>query len=105
MSELDRYDGGGRGSVARRPSRAARRTQERGELDLMQLANSGRLAEARGMIRRHIAEEGMADAAYLGDRARELANGDAFIASLLLPIVQEFGRTTARDVREFGRGF
>ncbi|MFD4788334.1 hypothetical protein ACFWN1_14990 [Streptomyces sp. NPDC058459] len=105
MSELDRYDGSGRGSVACRPSRAARRTQQRGELDLMQLANSGRLAEVRGMVRRRLAEEGMADVTDVGNLARELANGDAYIASLLVPMAQEFARTTARDIREFGRGF
>lgn len=82
-----------------------RRTQERGELDLMQLANSGRMAEARGLVRRRLAEEGMVDVTEVGNLARELANGDAYIASLLIPIAQEFARTTARDIREFGRGF
>lgn len=105
MSDLTRYEGGSSRAAARRASRAVRRTQERGELDLMQLANTGRMAEARGMIRRRLAEEGMADVTDVGNLARELANGDQFIASLLVPIVQEFARTTARDIREFGRGF
>lgn len=82
-----------------------REIQQRGELDLAQLINTGRQAEARAMVRRRLAEDGMADVADVGNLARDLANGDQFLASLLIPIVQEFARTTARDIREFGRGF
>ncbi|MEU3251087.1 hypothetical protein [Streptomyces sp. NPDC006997] len=105
MSDLIRYEGGSSRAAARRSSRAMRELQQRGELDLAQLINSGRQAEARAMVRRRLAEDGLADVADVGNLARELANGDQFIASLLIPIVQEFARTTARDIREFGRGF
>ncbi|WP_405954303.1 hypothetical protein [Streptomyces phaeochromogenes] len=105
MSDLIRYEGGGSRAAARRSSRAMREIQQRGELDLAQLINTGRQAEARAMVRRRLAEDGMADVADVGNLARDLANGDQFLASLLIPIVQEFARTTARDIREFGRGF
>jgi hypothetical protein len=105
MSDLIRYEGSGGRAAARRSSRAMREIQQRGELDLAQLINSGRQAEARAMVRRRLAEDGMADVADVGNLARDLANGDQFLASLLIPIVQEFARTTARDIREFGRGF
>ncbi|WP_314410124.1 hypothetical protein [Streptomyces sp. DSM 40484] len=105
MSDLIRYEGGSSRAVARRSSRAMREVQQRGELDLAQLINTGRQAEARAMVRRRLAEDGMADVADVGNLARDLANGDPFLAGLLIPIVQEFARTTARDIREFGRGF
>ncbi|MDN3263294.1 hypothetical protein QWJ26_26490 [Streptomyces sp. CSDS2] len=104
MSDLIRYEGNRRGGLTRRQERAARDVQHRGELDLAQLVQTGRQYEARAMIRRRITDDGMADVADVGNLARELANGDQFIASLLIPIVQEFARTTARDIREFGRG-
>lgn len=105
MSDLIRYEGGVSRAAARRSSRRMMAIQERGELDLAQLVNTGRQAEARAMIRRRLTEDGMQDVADVGGLARDLANGDQFIASLLIPIVQEFARTTARDIREFGRGF
>lgn len=105
MSDLIRYNRGGGRAAARRQSRAMREVQERGELDLAQLVSSGRQYEARAMVRRRLAEDGMQDVADVGQLARELANGDQFLASLLIPIVQEFARTTTRDVHDFGRGF
>ncbi|GAA3894426.1 hypothetical protein GCM10023084_54040 [Streptomyces lacrimifluminis] len=105
MSDLIRYEGGSSRAVARRSSRAMQEIQQRGELDLAQLINSGRQVEARAMVRRRLTEDGMTDVADVGQRARELARGDQFLASLLIPIVQEFAQTTARDIREFGRDF
>ena len=105
MSDLSRYEGGGSRAAARRSSRAMQGIQQRGELDLAQLIASGRQVEARAMIRRRLTEDGMADVADVGNLARVLANGDQFLATLLIPIVQEFAQTTARDIREFGRGF
>ncbi|MGJ5826003.1 hypothetical protein [Streptomyces ossamyceticus] len=105
MSDLNRYEGGNSRAAARRSSRAIREIQQRGELDLAQLINSGRQTEARAMVRRRLTEDGMADVADVGNLARVLANGDQFLATLLIPIVQEFAQTTARDIREFGRGF
>ncbi|WP_216587757.1 hypothetical protein [Streptomyces brasiliscabiei] len=105
MSDLSRYEGRGSRAAARRSNRRMMEVQQRGELDLAQLINSGRQAEARAMIRRRLTEDGMADVTDVGNLARDLANGDKFLATLLIPIVQEFAQTTARDIREFGQHF
>ncbi|MFJ7189705.1 hypothetical protein [Streptomyces bacillaris] len=105
MGDLIRHNSSGDRAVVRRSSRRVREIQERGELDLATMINNGRQAEARAMIRRRLVEDGMTDVADVGQLARDLSGGDQFIAALLLPIVQEFSRTTARDIRDFDRWF
>lgn len=103
MSDLIRYEGGGSRAAARRPSRAMRGVQQRGELDLAELFNTGRHQEVRAMMRKRFTEDGMQDITDVGQLARELVGDDQYLASLLIPIVQEFARATARDIRDFGR--
>ncbi|NBM14977.1 hypothetical protein [Streptomyces sp. GC420] len=93
-----------RGFLAPRQSRERRAIGERAELELASLLNSSRQEEVKAMLRKRLTEDGMQDIYDVGHLAQELAAGDQFIASLLIPIVQEFARTTARDVRDFGRG-
>ncbi|MCX4699014.1 hypothetical protein [Streptomyces sp. NBC_01373] len=49
-------------------------------------------------------DDALSDVQEVGKLAQELADDDPFIASLLIPVVQEFTRATAQDIREFGRG-
>lgn len=93
-----------RGFLAPRQSREQRALGERAELELSSLVNSGRQEEVKAMLRKRLTEDGMQDVTDVGRLAQELAAGDQFVASLLIPIVQEFARTTARDIRDFGRG-
>lgn len=100
-SDLELFGGGG--GVAR-PSRAQRRALERADIELFQLVSAGRQEEVKAIIRKRLTESGMEDVTDVASLARELAGNDAYIASLLIPIVQEYARTTARDIRDFGRG-
>lgn len=100
-NELELFSGGG--GVAR-PTRAQRRAVERADIELFQLVHAGKQEEVKAIIRRRLVESGMEDVTDVANFARELAGGDAYIASLLIPMVQEYARTTARDIRDFGRG-
>lgn len=102
--DLTRWGGEGYG-VARRQPRAQRELAQRAEQDLMQLVGDAKYNEVRAVLRKRMTEDGMQDVTDVGHLARDLANGDAFIASLLIPIVQDFARTTARDIQDFGRGW
>lgn len=101
-SELQLFSGGG--GIAR-PTRAQRRELERADTELFQLVTAGRQEEVKAIIRKRLTESGMEDVTDVASYARDLAGGDAYIASLLIPIVQEYARTTARDIRDFGRGW
>ncbi|MET9222826.1 hypothetical protein ABZX65_29275 [Streptomyces sp. NPDC003300] len=94
----------------RRPRREAARQarefgeiQHRGELDIAQLVNTGKHEEVRAILRKRITEDGIQDVTDIAHLTVELAGNDPFLASLLVPIAQEFARTTARDIRDFGR--
>lgn len=104
-SDLMRYSGdpGRRGELAR-PTRRQRAVIQRAELDRFDLVHAGQLEEVKAMFRKRLTEDAMQDIKDVGELARELAAGDEWIASLLIPIAQEFARTTARDIRDFGRG-
>lgn len=93
-----------RRAVARRPSRQVRAVQRRGEADMARLLNTGQQQEARAALRKRFTENGMQDIDDVQSFARELVGDDQFLASLLIPIVQEFQRATARDIRDYGRG-
>ncbi|HEX5120057.1 MAG TPA: hypothetical protein VFW65_33125 [Pseudonocardiaceae bacterium] len=103
-SDLMRWSGEGYG-LARRQPRAQRELAQRAELDLMRLIGDAKYNEVRAVLRKRMTEDGMQDVTDVGLLARELASGDAYIAGLLVPIVQEFARTTARDIQDFGRGW
>lgn len=105
-SELSLFGGGEeqRGGLVRRQSRAQRMVMQRAETDLAALVGSGRHEEVKAMLRKRMTEDGMQDIKDVGELAQELAGNDQWIASLLIPIAQEFARTTARDIRDFGRG-
>jgi hypothetical protein len=103
-SDLTRWGGEGYG-VARRQPRAQRDLAQRAEQGLMQLIGDARYNEIRAVLRKRMTEDGMQDITDVGHLARDLASGDAFIASLVIPIAQEFARTTARDIQDFGRGW
>lgn len=101
-SELERFSGGG--GVARF-TRAQRREVERADAELFRLVSAGRHEEVKAIIRKRLTESGMEDIADVCRLAQDLAGGDPFVASQLIPIVQEYARTTARDIRDFGRGW
>lgn len=110
-SELETFSGGGggverarrRGEVAR-PTRRQRQAVERADIDRFQLLAHGEREELKSMFRKRLVEMGMEDVTDVANMARELAGDDEYVASLLIPIVQEYARTTARSVRDFGRG-
>ena len=106
-SDLMRYGGGEldrgrRGS--RRPSPRERAVAEQADIQLFELVVSGRHEEVKAMLRKRLTEDAMQDVTDVATLARDLAGQDAYLASLLIPIVQEYARTTARDIRDFGRG-
>jgi hypothetical protein len=92
-----------RGLLARR-NRDRRTVARQAERNLNKLVASARHEEAKAVLRKRLAENGMQDVTDVAHLAQELANGDQYVAGLLIPIVQEFGRQTARDIRDFGRG-
>ena len=98
------YDHEERRPLLARQARGMRAVQQRAELELAELVSVGRREEVKAMLRKRLVEDGMQDVADVGRLAQELANGDQWVASLLVPIVQEYARTTARDIRDFGRG-
>jgi hypothetical protein len=108
-TDLMLYGNGGidrarqRGEVAR-PTRQQRRAVERADIELFQLGAAGQYAQMAALFRKKLVEDGMQDVTDVANLARELAGEDPFVASLLGPIVQEYARTTARDIRDFGRG-
>ncbi|WP_427921147.1 hypothetical protein [Streptomyces sp. cg40] len=94
---------GGRREVSRRVARGLRTVQETQTLDLARLAGEGEYTELRAMFRKRIVEDGMRDVTDVVEVAQQLAAGDQFVASLLIPIVQDFARQTSQDIRSFGR--
>lgn len=105
-NELALFGGGSqgrRGEVAR-STRRQRAAVERADIELFQLAAHVRHAEMTAMFRKKLTEDGMQDVTDVAGLARELSGGDQYVASLLIPIVQEYARTTTRDIRDFGRG-
>lgn len=101
---LGNFEPDDRRGLFARQSRAQRSVQERAELDVLKLVAGAKKQEYTALLRKHMTEYGMEDIADVGRLAQELADGDQFIAAALIPIVQEFARQTARDVRDFGRG-
>ncbi|MEZ0111683.1 hypothetical protein ABH920_005701 [Catenulispora sp. EB89] len=92
------------GALTRRSGvqREIERRAERTGAELMYQAGK---QEFTAMLRKRRAEQGMHDIADVGNLARELADGDPFLGSLLVPVVEEFARQTAYDVRALGRGY
>ncbi|MFC1419374.1 hypothetical protein [Streptacidiphilus cavernicola] len=82
---------------------SVRRVQQNHSLDLARLAAENNHNEVRAMLRKRAAEDASLDVTQVGQLAQTLAGGDAFLASLLIPIVQEFARQTVNDIRDFGR--
>lgn len=97
-------EGGGRRREVARPTRRQRQAVERADIELFGLVSYGKQEEVKAMFRKRLTEDGLQDVTDVGNLARELAAGDQWLASLLIPIAQEFARTTARDIRDFGRG-
>ncbi|HEV3170383.1 MAG TPA: hypothetical protein VGZ32_08595 [Actinocrinis sp.] len=94
---------GRRGEVAR-PTRRQRAAVERADIELFGLVSAGKQEEVKAIFRKRLTEDAMQDVTDVAGLARELAGNDQYIASLLIPIVQEYARTTTRDIRDFGRG-
>lgn len=93
-----------RGAMVRRSGvqRDIERRAERAGAELMYEAGK---QEFTAMLRKRCAERGIYDIADVAQLARELADGDPFIGGLIVPVVQEFARQTAVDVRTLGQGF
>ncbi|MCX4742779.1 hypothetical protein [Streptomyces antibioticus] len=101
LSDPDQPEG--RRGLAR-PTRQQRAMRRRAEVDMAALVIRGKHEEVRATLRRRMTDDALSDVQEVGHLAQELADGDSFIASLLIPVVQEFTRATAQDIREFGRG-
>lgn len=85
-----------------RVQRDIERRAERTQAELMYEAGK---QEFIALLRKRCAERGIYDIADVAQEARELADGDPFIGGLIVPVVQEFARQVAYDVRTLGRGF
>jgi hypothetical protein len=103
-TDLMLYGRARRGSEVARPTRRQRQAAEHADIELFQLGASGQHAQMAAMFRKKLVEDGMQDVTDVANLARELAGEDQYVASLLIPIVQEYARTTAREIRDFGRG-
>ncbi|MGW0996346.1 hypothetical protein ACWD5V_24275 [Streptomyces sp. NPDC002523] len=77
---------------------------ERADIELFELASHGKHGEMKSMFRNELTDDAMREFREVADLTRELAGEDQYVAPLLIPIVQNFARTTARDMCDFGRG-
>jgi len=91
--------GGRRNEVARR-----KHAEQQLDVELFRLMGDGKKEEFKALVRKRLAETGLEDVTDVANLARQLAGEDAYIASLLIPIVQDFARTVSHSVRDFGRG-
>ncbi len=94
---------GGGGRLERRASRSVRAVQRRADADMNRLVNSGEYEDVKAMIRKRITEDGLQDVVDIYRLGDELAASNPGATGLLSEIVMEFARTTARDIRDFGR--
>ncbi|MGV9340591.1 hypothetical protein [Streptomyces sp. NPDC003688] len=101
---LELFGGGSARSRRRQVVAQQERQAAQADLDLFSVMSSGKQEEMKSVVRKRLTETGMADVTDVGQLARQLAGEDAYLASLLIPIVQEYARTTQRTIREFGRG-
>ncbi|MFB6518563.1 hypothetical protein [Streptomyces sp. NPDC056401] len=92
-----------RRAMERRPSRGVRNVQRRADAELSRLVNNGRYEDAKAMIRKRLTEDGLQDVVDIYRLGDELAASTPGATGLLAEIVQEYARTTARDIRDFGR--
>ncbi|SCE05987.1 hypothetical protein [Streptomyces sp. DvalAA-19] len=74
------------------------------EVNFAVLATSGRHEEAKAILRKRMAEDAAQDITDVAQLAQQLAGDDQWVASLLIPLVQEYARSTTRDIKDFGRG-
>lgn len=86
-----------------RPTRAQKEMGRRAEMELVQLALNGQKQEFIAALRRRAMEDALHDVRDVAELARNLAGGDQFLATMLVPLVQEYSREVARDIRYFGR--
>jgi len=93
-----------RKNVMSRASKAQRAMHQREQETVANLLFEARKQEAIAVLRRRMADTAMYDVRDVGELACDLANGDPFLANLLVPIVEEFSRQTVRDIRAFGNG-
>ncbi|NEA56399.1 hypothetical protein G3I60_20175 [Streptomyces sp. SID13666] len=107
-SDIVRRDGDG--LPERRPRReAARHSRQERELvhrhnlDIGQLMATGKHEEVKAILRKQFTEDGMQDVVDIANLARDLVGEDPFLAALIVPIAQEYARTTSRDIRDYGR--
>ncbi|MGW1006874.1 hypothetical protein [Streptomyces sp. NPDC002520] len=77
---------------------------ERADIELFEPASHGRHEEMKSMVRKKLTGDAMRDFREAADLTRELAGEDEYVAPLLIPVVQDYARTTARDMYDFGRG-
>ncbi|MBD2828149.1 hypothetical protein ID875_06965 [Streptomyces globisporus] len=87
-----------------RLNRDQRALQARADRDRTNLLYEAQKQEFTAALRTRMSQNGLQDARDVGELARELAGDDPFLASLLGPIAEEFGRQVVRDVRYFGKG-
>ncbi|WP_354401200.1 hypothetical protein [Streptomyces sp. PvR018] len=57
------------------------------------------------MLRKRMTEDAAQDITDVAQLTQQLAGNDQWVASLLIPLVQEYARTTTRDIKDFGRGW
>ncbi|WP_369042472.1 hypothetical protein [Streptomyces sp. Midd1] len=87
-----------------RASKTERAMQQREQEAAANLLFEARKQEFTAALRQRATQNAMHDVRDVGTEARDLADGDPFLASLLIPLVEEFQRQTVRDIRTFGNG-
>ncbi|MET4669139.1 hypothetical protein ABID94_002002 [Streptomyces sp. PvR018] len=105
-NELSLFGGGEeRGALVPRRGYAERRVIRQAEANLAALVTSGRHEEVKAMLRKRMTEDAAQDITDVAQLTQQLAGNDQWVASLLIPLVQEYARTTTRDIKDFGRGW
>ena len=90
--------------VLARATKAERALQQRESLEAATLLYEARRQEAVAMLRKRMSEAALYDIRDVGELAANLAGEDRFFAAMLVPIVEEFSRQTAQDIRSFNNG-
>ena len=66
------------------------------------LVSQAKNQQRHAVVRNAMTERAFYDGRDLGELADELSVGSPVVATVLYPILQEWARATARDVRTFG---
>ncbi|MDQ0776328.1 broad-specificity NMP kinase [Streptomyces aurantiacus] len=104
-NELSLFGGEEHEALVPRRGYAERKVMRRAEANFAALVTSGKHEEVKAMLRKRLTEDAAQDITDVAQLAQQLAGNDQWVASLLIPLVQEYARTTTRDIKDFGRGW